>query len=51
MSDDNAAPKQKRKYTTPKLKYLGSVRDLTTGNTLGCLTETSVKFPKKRGRM
>jgi hypothetical protein len=43
-------PRQGRKpYAAPMLRRLGSVRDLTLGSSVGCLTEASPKFPKKRG--
>jgi hypothetical protein len=40
---------ERRPYTAPTLRRLGSVRDLTLGSTTGCLTEAIPKFPRKKG--
>jgi hypothetical protein len=39
----------RKPYATPALRRLGSVRELTLGSTVGCSTEASPKFPRKKG--
>jgi hypothetical protein len=40
---------ERKPYSAPTLRRLGTVRELTLGTTTGCLTETIKKFPRKKG--
>ena len=39
----------RKPYTSPTLRRLGSVRDLTLGSNTGSLSEANPKHPRKKG--
>jgi hypothetical protein len=49
IEKDSAHERERKPYTAPTLRRLGSVRDLTLGTTVGCASEANPKNPRKKG--